>query len=196
MKKLSALTVVTTLAALPAAGIVPEANATANPKVRMTTNMGVIELELDAQKAPASTANFLKYVDRGFYDGTVFHRIIPGFMAQGGGFAPGLKEKATDAPIPNEADNGLKNMAGTIAMARTTEPHSASAQFFINTVDNAFLNHRGKTTQGWGYAVFGKVTSGMDVVKKIENVATKTVGPFENVPSQDVVIEKAERVAA
>lgn len=195
MKKLSVLTFLTTLAHMPIAAFAAEAKTAANPKVRMTTSMGMIELELDAQKAPMSTANFLKYVDSGFYNGTIFHRVIPGFMAQGGGFESGLKEKRADAPIQNEADNGLKNAAGTIAMARTMEPHSASAQFFINVVDNAFLDHRGKTTQGWGYAVFGKVTNGMDVVKNIEKVATKTVGPFENVPSQDVKIEKVERVA-
>jgi cyclophilin family peptidyl-prolyl cis-trans isomerase len=123
----------------------------------------------------------------------VFHRVIPGFMIQGGGFESGMKQKKTDAPIRNEADNGLKNLAGTIAMARTMEPHSASAQFFINTVDNAFLDHRDKSMQGWGYAVFGKVTGGMDVVKKIESVPTGRVGPFENVPKEPVVIRKIER---
>ncbi len=172
------------------------ADAKPNPHVRLTTNVGVIELELDAAKAPVTVKNFLEYVDAGFYNGTIFHRVIPNFMIQGGGFEPGLKEKAkTRAPIQNEADNGLKNLAGTIAMARTGDPHSASAQFFINAKDNDFLDHRGKTTQGWGYAVFGKVTKGMDVVKKIETTATKSVGSFENVPAKNVVIQKAEQIA-
>jgi len=168
--------------------------AKANPQVRITTNLGVIEAELYADKAPGTVSNFLNYVQTGFYSGTIFHRVIPGFMIQGGGFAPGLKEKATGASIKNEADNGLKNLAGTLAMARTMDPHSASAQFFINTVDNAFLDHRDKSTRGWGYAVFGKVTKGMDIVKKIESSQTKTVGPFENVPAYDVVIEKVEQI--
>lgn len=168
----------------------------ANPKVRMTTTLGTIEIELDAQKAPVSTENFLHYVDRGFYNGTIFHRVIPGFMVQGGGFEPGLKQKPTDAPIKNEADNGLKNVTGTIAMARTSDPNSATAQFFINTVDNAFLDHREKTTQGWGYAVFGKVTQGLDVVNKIAAAPTKSAGPHRNVPVTDVVIQKVERLPA
>ncbi len=167
--------------------------AKANPQVRITTNLGVIEAELYADKAPGTVSNFLNYVQTGFYSGTIFHRVIPGFMIQGGGFAPGLKQKSAGASIKNEADNGLKNLAGTLAMARTMDPHSASAQFFINTVDNAFLDHRDKSTRGWGYAVFGKVTKGMDVVKKIESTQTKTVGPFENVPVYDVVIEKVEQ---
>lgn len=166
----------------------------ANPQVRMTTSLGIIELELDPQKAPKTVANFLQYVDSGFYNGTIFHRVIPGFMIQGGGMLPGMKEKPTRAPIPNEADNGLKNVAGSIAMARTMDPDSASAQFFINTVDNPPLDHRAKTMQGWGYTVFGKVTKGMDVVKKIEVVATGNVGMHENVPVKDVVILKAERL--
>lgn len=168
--------------------------AEAAPMVRLTTNLGAIELELDAQRAPKTVANFLDYVDRGFYDGTIFHRVIPGFMIQGGGFEPGLKQKQTGAPIMNEADNGLKNTAGTIAMARTPSPHSASAQFFINTADNHFLNHRDKTPQGWGYAVFGRVTKGMNVVKRIEATPTRAVGPHENVPVKDVVILKVERI--
>ena len=134
--------------------------AVMHPKVRMMTNLGTIEIELDAQRAPKTVANFLRYVDKGFYNGTIFHRVIPGFMIQGGGFERGMKQKKTDAPIMNEADNGLKNDTGTIAMARTSSPHSASAQFFINAVDNTFLNHRDNTIQGWGYAVFGKVTQG------------------------------------
>ena len=166
-----------------------------NPQVRMTTSMGVIDIELDAGKAPKTVANFLGYVDKGFYNGTIFHRVIPGFMIQGGGMTAGMKEKPTDANIQNEADNGLKNLAGTLAMARTSDPHSASAQFFINTVDNTFLDHRGKNPQGWGYAVFGKVTKGMDVVKKIEAVQTGNAGMHQNVPKQDVVIQKIVRLA-
>jgi cyclophilin family peptidyl-prolyl cis-trans isomerase len=178
---------VPTLAAEPAA-------KSANPQVRLTTNLGVIELELDAQKAPKTVANFLQYIDNGFYNGTIFHRVIPGFMIQGGGMLPGMKEKPTQAPIANEADNGLKNLAGSIAMARTMDPDSASAQFFINTVDNPPLDHRAKTMPGWGYAVFGKVTKGMDVVKKIEAVATGSAGMHQDVPVKDVVIVKAEQL--
>ncbi len=194
MKKLSVLALFTALCAAPTLSFAAGAKPAPNPKVRIITNMGTIELELDARKAPTTTANFLKYVDRGFYNDTIFHRVIPNFMIQGGGFAPGLKEKATDAPIQNEADNGLKNLTGAIAMARTSDPHSASAQFFINTADNAFLDHRAKTLQGWGYAVFGKVTQGLDVIKKIGSVSTGNVGPFQNVPTQDVVIQKVERI--
>ena len=168
--------------------------AVTNPKVRMTTSAGIVEIELDAKRAPTSTENFLKYVDQGAYDGTIFHRVIPRFMIQGGGFTPGMKQKPTGKPIKNEADNGLKNTAGTIAMARTGDPHSATAQFFINTVDNPFLDHRDKSMQGWGYTVFGKVTSGMDVVKKIEAVPTGNRGMHQNVPREDVVIQKIERV--
>jgi cyclophilin family peptidyl-prolyl cis-trans isomerase len=160
----------------------------------MTTSLGVIEIELDAVKAPNTVANFLGYVDKGFYNGTIFHRVIPGFMIQGGGMTAGMKEKPTGAKIQNEADNGLKNLTGTLAMARTSDPHSASAQFFINTVDNAFLDHRAKNPQGWGYAVFGKVTKGMDVVKKIEAVPTSNAGMHQNVPMKDVVITKMEVV--
>ena len=166
----------------------------ANPNVRMTTSLGVIDIELDAKLAPATVANFLGYVDSGFYNGTIFHRAIPGFMIQGGGFTPGMKEKPTGAKIKNEADNGLKNLAGTIAMARTSDPHSASAQFFINSVDNAFLDYRDKSMQGWGYSVFGKVTQGMDVVKKIEAVPTSNAGMHQNVPVKDVIILKIERI--
>jgi cyclophilin family peptidyl-prolyl cis-trans isomerase len=163
-----------------------------NPNVRMTTSLGVVEIELDAAKAPKTVANFLGYVDKGFYNGTIFHRVIPGFMIQGGGMTAGMKEKPTGAKIQNEADNGLKNLTGTLAMARTNDPHSASAQFFINTVDNGFLDHRGKNPQGWGYAVFGKVTKGMDVVKKIESVQTSNAGMHQSVPVKDVVITKME----
>ncbi len=168
--------------------------AVTNPKVRMTTSAGIVDIELDAKRAPTSTENFLKYVDQGAYDGTIFHRVIPRFMIQGGGFIPGMQQKPTGKPIKNEADNGLKNTAGTIAMARTGDPHSATAQFFINTVDNPFLDHRDKSTQGWGYTVFGKVTSGMDVVKKIEAAPTGNRGMHQNVPREDVVIQKIERV--
>jgi cyclophilin family peptidyl-prolyl cis-trans isomerase len=164
------------------------------PRVRLTTSLGAIELELDARAAPETVRNFVGYVESGHYNGTVFHRVIPGFMIQGGGFAPGMKEKAARAPIRNEAANGLKNLTGTVAMARTPDPHSASAQFFINVADNDFLNHSGKTPQGWGYAVFGKVTKGMDVVRKIEQVPTRRAGPHGDVPVDDVVITKAEFV--
>lgn len=184
------------LLALPLSASAAEPAKPGNPQVRLTTSLGVIELELDAGKAPKTVANFLAYVDKGFYNGTIFHRVIPGFMIQGGGMLPGMKEKPTGAKIQNEADNGLKNLAGTVAMARTSDPHSASAQFFINTVDNAFLDHRGKNPQGWGYAVFGRVTKGMDVVKKIEAVATGNAGFHQNVPVKDVVISKAEVVRA
>ncbi len=182
------------LLALPFSAMAADQPAkSANPNVRMTTSMGVIEIELDARRAPVTVKNFLGYVDSGFYNGTIFHRVIPGFMVQGGGMTAGMKEKPTGARIRNEADNGLRNLAGTLAMARTSDPHSASAQFFINTVDNAFLDHRGKNPQGWGYAVFGKVTKGMDVVKKIEAVQTGNAGMHQNVPKQDVVIRKIVR---
>jgi cyclophilin family peptidyl-prolyl cis-trans isomerase len=170
------------------------AETTGNPRVRLTTNLGAIELELYADKAPGTVTNFLEYIDAGFYNGTIFHRVIKGFMVQGGGFESGMKQKPGRAPIKNEADNGLKNLAGTIAMARTPDPHSASAQFFINTVDNPFLDHRDKSTQGWGYCVFGKVTNGMDVVKNIETTPTGRAGPHGDVPRQDVLIQKAERI--
>lgn len=165
--------------------------------IRMTTNKGVIELELDAAKAPATVENFIEYVKAGFYNGTIFHRVIDGFMIQGGGLEPGMKEKRdTRAPVKNEADNGLKNERGTIAMARTNDPHSATAQFFINVVDNGFLNHRSATPDGWGYCVFGRVTKGMDVVDAIKGVATTSKGFHQDVPAEDVIIEKAEVVDA
>ena len=162
-----------------------------NPRVKLETSMGDIVIELDAAKAPKSAANFIDYVKDGFYNGTVFHRVMDGFMIQGGGFEPGLKQKPTKAPIDNEANNGLKNDKYTIAMARTNDPHSATAQFFINVADNDFLNHTAPTSNGWGYAVFGKVTSGMDVVDKIKGVKTGNSGFHQNVPTQDVVINKA-----
>jgi cyclophilin family peptidyl-prolyl cis-trans isomerase len=176
-------------------GLVAQAaETTGNPKVRLSTNLGAIELELYADKAPGTVKNFLEYVDAGFYNGTIFHRVIRGFMVQGGGFESGMKQRPARGPIKNEAENGLKNLAGTIAMARTPDPHSASAQFFINTVDNPFLDHRDKSTQGWGYCVFGRVTNGMDVVKQIEATPTGRTGPHGDVPRQDVVIQKAERI--
>ena len=149
---------------------------------------------LDAEKAPKSTANFLAYVKAGHYDNTVFHRVINGFMVQGGGFEPGMRQKPTQAPIENEAGNGLKNDRYTVAMARTSDPHSATAQFFINVADNAFLNHSAPTAQGWGYCVFGKVVEGRDVVDRIKSVATTRHGRHQDVPEQDVVIERAEAV--
>ena len=162
--------------------------------VKLHTNHGVITLELDAEKAPITVANFLAYVEAGHYDNTVFHRVIDGFMIQGGGFEPGMKQKATGEQIKNEADNGLKNDRGTIAMARTQAPHSATAQFFINVADNAFLNHTSPDLQGWGYCVFGKVTEGMDVVDSIRKVKTGSSGFHQDVPKEDVVIERAEVV--
>ena len=160
--------------------------------IRFITNHGNIDIELDFDKAPATAANFEQYAKDGFYNGTIFHRVIPGFMIQGGGMESGMKEKDTRDPIANEADNGLKNARGTIAMARTSDPHSASAQFFINLVDNHFLNHTSKTTAGWGYAVFGKIVAGMDIVDKIATVKTGRSGMHRDVPQEEVVIEKTE----
>src|SRR5688572_15898006 len=162
--------------------------------VKLHTNHGVIGLELDAQRAPETVANFLEYVKSGFFDNTVFHRVIDGFMIQGGGFEPGMKQKTTRAPIKNEADNGLKNDAYSIAMARTSDPDSATAQFFINIADNAFLDHTAPTPQGWGYAVFGRVVEGNDVVDRIRKVRTGTRGMHQDVPLDDVIIERAEEV--
>lgn len=163
-----------------------------NPKVELhITNYGVITLELDQEKAPNTVANFLSYVAKGHYDNTIFHRVIPGFMVQGGGMEPGMKEKRGDAPINNEANNGLKNLSYTVAMARTSDPHSATAQFFINVADNGFLNHTAPSQQGWGYAVFGKVVAGTEVVDQIKAVKTGRKGYHDDVPLQDVVIEKA-----
>ena len=169
-------------------------SAAANPMINITTSLGDIQLELYPAKAPQTVKNFLQYVDKGFYNGTVFHRVIPGFMIQGGGFEPGMHLKPTGLPVNNEADNGLKNVVGTIAMARTGDPHSATAQFFINTADNAALDHKGKNPQGWGYCVFGKVTQGMEVVKQIESVPTGQIGPFGDVPQRDVIITRIERI--
>jgi len=167
------------------------------PKVRLQTNMGDIVLELNRAKAPRTVENFLAYVNDGFYNGTVFHRVIDGFMIQGGGFTQDLQQKSTRAPIPNEADNGLKNDRGTIAMARTNDPDSATAQFFINVVNNDFLNYRDKTIRGWGYAVFGKVVQGMDVVDRIRKLPTGPSGPFrQDVPKTPVVIQSASVIPA
>ena len=160
--------------------------------VKLHTNHGTITLELDAAKAPKTVENFLAYVKSGHYDNTVFHRVIDGFMIQGGGFAPGMKQKPTQSQIENEAANGLRNERYTIAMARTSDPHSASAQFFINVKDNSFLNHSAPTPQGWGYCVFGKVVEGMDVVDKIKGVETGSRGGHQDVPTEDVLLERAE----
>ncbi len=160
--------------------------------VVLETNHGAVEVELNEEKAPQTSKNFLSYVKKGFYDGTIFHRVIDGFMIQGGGMTPDMKEKKTDSPIKNEAQNGLKNEKGTIAMARTSDPHSASSQFFINVSDNDFLNHTSPTTAGWGYAVFGKVVKGMDVVNKIKSVKTTTKSGHSNVPVDPVIIKSAK----
>ncbi|MCA3251343.1 MAG: peptidylprolyl isomerase [Pseudomonadota bacterium] len=162
--------------------------------VRMETSAGSIRIELDDEKAPQSAANFLEYVNKGHYDGTVFHRVIPGFMIQGGGFEPGMKQKPTAAPIRNEAGNGLKNRRYTLAMARTSDPHSATAQFFINTADNGFLDFRAENAQGWGYAVFGRVVEGSEVIDSIERVQTGRKGFHDDVPLEDVRIERAVEV--
>jgi len=171
-----------------------ETAMTTSPRVQLQTNHGTIVLELDAVKAPKTTANFLEYVNDGFFNGTVFHRVINNFMVQGGGFEPGMKQKPTKAAIDNEADNGLKNDRYTIAMARTSDPHSATAQFFINVNDNDFLNFTAPTPNGWGYAVFGKVVEGTEVVDKIKSVKTGSKGFHQDVPAEDVVIESASVV--
>jgi peptidyl-prolyl cis-trans isomerase B (cyclophilin B) len=162
--------------------------------VKLHTNHGTITLDLDAAKAPETVKNFLEYVQSGHYANTIFHRVIDGFMIQGGGFEPGMKQKPTRAPVKNEATNGLKNDRYTIAMARTNDPHSATAQFFINVKDNDFLNHAAPTPQGWGYCAFGKVVEGQDVVDKIKGVKTGRSGMHQDVPQQDVIIERAEIV--
>jgi peptidyl-prolyl cis-trans isomerase B (cyclophilin B) len=189
--------------ALPLAAAEPSARrscadllkGTSPMKVKLTTSMGPITIELDKAKAPVSAENFVKYVESGHYNGTIFHRVIDGFMVQGGGFDKEMRQKATNPPIKNEADNGLKNDKYTVAMARTQVPDSASSQFFINVKDNAFLNHTAKNVQGWGYAVFGKVVEGKDVVDKIQKVPTGSVRGMGDVPLEPVVIEKAECVA-
>lgn len=164
-----------------------------SPVVVMETNMGTIEIELNEAKAPKTVKNFLSYVDDKFYDGTIFHRVMDGFMIQGGGFVEGMKEKKTKAPIQNEASNGLRNETGTIAMARTNDPHSATSQFFINVADNTSLNYTSSTPYGWGYAVFGKVTSGMHVVNRIKMVKTGVVQGHHNVPMDTVLIKSVRR---
>jgi peptidyl-prolyl cis-trans isomerase B (cyclophilin B) len=163
-------------------------------QVKMQTNYGPITIQLNSDKAPKTVENFLSYVNSGFFNGTLFHRVIDGFMIQGGGMEKNMQEKTTNPPIENEATNGLSNTVGTLAMARTSEPHSATSQFFINIANNAFLNHTAKTPQGWGYCVFGEVTEGMDVVNEIKNVATITSGHHQDVPAKDVIIESAEVV--
>jgi peptidyl-prolyl cis-trans isomerase B (cyclophilin B) len=168
-------------------------NGVSSPQVVMETSKGEIVLALYPDKAPLTVKNFLDYVEAGFYNGTIFHRVIPGFMLQGGGFAQDMQKKPTSTPVKNEADNGLKNDRGTIAMARTQDPHSASSQFFINTVDSAFLNYKGQTTAGWGYAVFGKVIKGMEVVDAISKVETGTQGRFRDVPKTPIVIIKVRK---
>ena len=166
------------------------------PRVKLTTSQGDIVVELDSAAAPKTVENFLAYVKDGFYDGVIFHRVIAGFMIQGGGFDADMKRKSTRPPIPNEADNGLSNRTGTLAMARTADPHSASAQFFINVKDNDFLDHRSKTSQGWGYCVFGRVVDGMEVVRAIENVPTTSRSGMRDVPKVPVVIKQATVVSA
>jgi peptidyl-prolyl cis-trans isomerase B (cyclophilin B) len=194
MKQLLGMMLTMAIGMLPAAGYSSENQSTTEGagmvNVTLETNKGDIKIELDAEKAPATVANFLEYARAGHYDNTVFHRVIGGFMIQGGGFDTSMKQKSTNAPVKNEADNGLKNVSGTIAMARTSDPHSATAQFFINVSDNAFLDYKSPTPQGWGYAVFGKVTEGMDVVRSIEKVQTGNKAGHQDVPLTDVVINK------
>lgn len=160
--------------------------------ITFNTNKGTIRIELDFDRAPKSAANFLAYARDGFYNGTIFHRVINNFMVQGGGFETGMKQKASGAPIENEADNGLANLTGTLAMARTMEPHSATSQFFINVADNAFLNHRDKSPQGWGYAVFGRVVEGMDVINSIKTTPTTSRAGHQDVPVEEIVIESTD----
>jgi peptidyl-prolyl cis-trans isomerase B (cyclophilin B) len=171
-----------------------QAEGNAMPQVKLETSLGDIVIELNQDKAPKTVANFLSYVEKGFYDGTIFHRVIENFMIQGGGFDESFSQKPTQAPVDNEADNGLSNKRGTVAMARTSAPHSATAQFFINTVDNGFLDFRSKDSSGWGYAVFGEVVEGMDVVDKIRTVSTTMRGPHQDVPVDNVVIIKASEL--
>jgi peptidyl-prolyl cis-trans isomerase B (cyclophilin B) len=168
--------------------------STKHTKVKITTSLGAITIQLEDEKAPLSSANFVEYVKQGFYNGTIFHRVIPGFMVQGGGFDTSFSQKSTNAPIKNEADNGLKNKRGTLAMARTGDPHSATAQFFINLKDNGFLDYTAPNSNGWGYAVFGEVLTGLDVVDTIAKQATGNRGGHQDVPKTDIVIESAEIV--
>jgi peptidyl-prolyl cis-trans isomerase B (cyclophilin B) len=179
------------------AAVVPgdaQETAKGNPKVVLETSQGKMVIELFVDKAPETVQNFLAYVDAKFYDGTIFHRVIPNFMIQGGGFTADMKQKSTGDPINNEADNGLENQRGTLAMARTGDPHSATGQFFINSVNNDFLNFKSKTPQGWGYAVFGKVVEGIEVVDAISAVKTKTQGMYQDVPAEAVVVNSARRL--
>jgi len=184
--KIKLFVVVSVLVTFVTAGV--DMAAAANPKVEMETSKGKFVIELYPEKAPDTVKNFLNYVDTNFYDGTIFHRVIPKFMIQGGGFTADMKRKSAGAPIKNEADNGLKNDRGTIAMARTNDPHSATAQFFINTVNNDFLNHKSKTQQGWGYVVFGKVVTGMDVVDAISSAKIVMRGMYRDVPAENIEI--------
>jgi peptidyl-prolyl cis-trans isomerase B (cyclophilin B) len=192
MKRFMGIFFAAMLGLLPATGFSTdkETKGAGMVTVRMETTAGTIVLELDGNKAPDTVANFVAYANAGHYDGTIFHRVIPGFMIQGGGFTPDMQQKSTNAPVKNEADNGLKNDTGTIAMARTNDPNSATAQFFINVKDNTFLNHSAPTPQGWGYAVFGKVVDGMDAVQGIEKVSTGNTGGHSDVPVEAVVINK------
>jgi len=187
--KIKTIVILGALVALVAAGA--GMAVAANPKVEMETSKGKMVIELFPDKAPETVKNFLIYVETKYYDGTIFHRVIPKFMIQGGGFTADMKQKSAGAPIENEADNGLKNDRGTIAMARTGDPHSATAQFFINSVNNDFLNHKSKTQQGWGYVVFGKVIAGMDVIDAISAVKTVTRGRFRDVPAETIEIISA-----
>lgn len=182
------------MSALVLAFTVTLAHAADNPRVLMQTNKGDITIELYPEKAPKTVRNFLEYVDAGFYDGTIFHRVIDKFMIQGGGFTAGMERKPTRPPIPNEADNGLHNSVGTIAMARTMEPHSATSQFFINVADNTPLDYRDRTPRGWGYTVFGEVVDGMDAVDAIKAVPTTSRGRHRNVPAEPVIIESVTRL--
>lgn len=194
MKYLHGLLLAITVGVLPASALAKEDNSnskgTGMVTVNMETSAGTIKLELDGNKAPQSVENFVAYAKDGYYDGTIFHRVIAGFMIQGGGFDADMKQKPARPPIKNEADNGLKNADGTIAMARTNDPHSATAQFFINVKDNTFLDHTSPSPQGWGYAVFGKVVDGMDVVRSIEQAQTGTHGGHGDVPNESIVIRK------
>jgi peptidyl-prolyl cis-trans isomerase B (cyclophilin B) len=192
MKQLSGLLLAVALGFLPAAGfsLDNQSKGVGMKTVRIETSKGDIILELDGDKAPETVSNFMEYAEAGFYDGTLFHRVIPGFMIQGGGFTADMQQKPTGDPISNEAANGLKNTTGTIAMARTNDPHSATSQFFINVKDNSFLDHRAPSGQGWGYAVFGSVTDGMDVVHAIEQVKTTTRQGMQDVPVEEVIIRK------
>jgi peptidyl-prolyl cis-trans isomerase B (cyclophilin B) len=187
--KIKLIVVLAALVSLATAGGIMASEG--NPKVEMETSKGKMVIELFPEKAPETVKNFLNYVEAKFYDGTIFHRVIPNFMIQGGGFTSDMKRKSAGAPIKNEADNGLKNDRGTIAMARTGDPHSATAQFFINSVNNDFLNHKGKTQQGWGYVVFGKVISGMNVIDAISAVKTVTRGGYRDIPAETIEIRSA-----